>query len=868
MASSSAGGRGKSESSQAQLAVADSAAQARRHVWHLLLIAFLVVILPLVIGGFAIRETARTQRALIETTRLAHASLLAARIAGAVLDLRKDTIALSKVPEIAAVLSRRDTVNGQLLLEAARAASLQYRALKLEDADDVVVAVSPDDASQIFQGTGASTDATPEMAQARRDGEDTLWVVRFTVRDVSGRRVGSVAAAISLGQILHEEDQGVTGTTGALSLVDGEGQFLVSTDAALAGQRIEAEKLLAALSSGKPATRYYTSASAHREEFAALVPVTQMPLFVLLSGATSELEAPLVPLGRWMWIAFLALILSSAAMFWRALHSFRHYDRRLIRECGLATGVIDGTSDMVSVKDAEGRYLLVNDPGAKFLHHTREEIVGRTDADVMSEQDAERTIKYDREVLESGKPTKREVSGVDPLTGKPYVVWTARHPLRNRQGEVAAVVGVTRVVTERNSLIAALRDGEQRLRLIADNIPGLVSYINRDERFEFANAKVLEATGTDALGLIGRSLREVSGEEIYQDVAEHVACALRGERATFESRYSTKGRALLLRTTYVPDVAPDGGVRGFYAVAFDITDLKTIEMLLAASEAKLRLISDNLPALVAYIDADRRFGFNNATYSQWFERPAGEITGRRLADVMKPDLLALIEPRLDEAFAGVPVEFEFNWAESQRYLRGTFIPDSSAGGEVVGVYSLIYDITAQKATEAKLLEQAQIDSLTGLPNRRALRKRLAEEIARSERYGHPLAVMYLDMDNLKTVNNTRGHEGGDLALKEFARRLVQSVRDSDLVARLSGDEFVVVLVAVEDADSAAAVADHIARNLREPFDIFGSPHTLSASIGVSLRRPMETDLDELLRRADHALYEAKAAGRGCCIVQL
>lgn len=858
--------RRNAEASQAQIAVADSAAQARRHVWHLLFIAFLAVALPLLIGGFAIRQAAQSQRALIESTRLAHASLVSAHVTGAVLDLRKDTIALSRSPEVSAVLSRQDAAGGRKLLEAALATSPYYRALKLENAADEVVALSPD-AARVFDGLPLSSTATPELAQARRDGDDTVWVVRFTVRDAAGRRVGSVASAISLGGILREEDAAITGETGALSLLDRGGNILASTDASLAGSRIGAAEMLAALEAGKRATRYYHSELNQRPEFAALVPVTQLPLFVMLGSATSEVEAPLVPLERWAWLGFLALIVSSAGMFWRALHSFRHYDRRLIRECGLATGVIEGTSDMVWVKDAQGRYLLVNEPGAEFLHHTKDEIVGHTDADVMTEQDAARTIKYDREVLESGRPTKREVSGIDPLTGKPYVVWTARHPLRNRRGEVAAVVGVTRDVTERNRLIAALRDGEQRIRLIADNIPALVSYIGRDQRFGFANAKVLQSIGTKAENPIGRTLREVSGEEVYRDVSEHVAAALRGERATFESRFSIEGRQMLLRTTYVPDVAPDGEVRGFYAVAFDITDFKTVEMLLAASEAKLRLIADNLPALVAYIDVDRRLSYNNATYAQWLERPSAEIAGRRLADVMDPELLGLIQAPLEEAFAGMPVEFEFAWPASQRYLHATFIPDVRAGGDVVGIYSLIYDITAQKATEARLRALAQIDSLTGLPNRRALRKRLKEGIARSERYGHALAVMYLDMDKLKTINDTRGHEAGDLALKAFAKRLVASVRDSDMVARLSGDEFVVVLEAIEDADSASAVADHIARTLREPLEILGQPHTLSASIGVSLRRPGENDLDELLRRADHALYEAKSAGRARCIVR-
>ncbi len=846
--------------------MADSAAQARRHVWHLLILAFLVVIVPLAIGGFAIREAARTHRALIESTQLARASLVSAHIAGAVLDARKETIALTKVPEIGSILTRRDEISGRRLLDAARETSPYFRALKLEDADDVVIAAVPDDAGRLFDGTPVTSDVEPDMAQARRDGDDALWVVRFTVRDVAGRRVGSVAAAISFGRILEDEDRAVAGDTGVLLLVDRQGHVLVSS-AHTRTPPLEAVELLTALQAGQQTTLYYPSRSQQEADFAALVPITQLPLFVVIATPSREIQAPLVPLERWLWLAFLALIVSSAAMFWRALHSFRHYDRRLIRECGLATGVIDGTSDMVFVKDAQGRYLLVNDPGAEFLHHTKEEIVGRTDIEVMGEQDAARTVKYDREVLESGKPTKREVSGIDPMTGKPYVVWTARHPLRNRRGDIAAVVGVTRDVTERNRLIAALREGEQRLRLITDNIPAQVAYIDRNERFEFANAKLLQAIDSEVASPIGRTLLEVSGEAAYGELAEHVAIALRGERATFERLFALKGRQLLLRTTYVPDVAPDGEVRGFYAVAFDITDLKTIEMLLAASEAKLRLIADNLPALVAYIDPDRRLSFANATYSRWLELPATEITGRKLAEVMNPGLLARIEPRLDEAFAGQPVEFEFDWPQAQRYLHGTFIPDRRENGDVAGIYSLIYDITAQKAVEAKLREQAQIDPLTGLPNRRALNHRLAEGIARSERYGHPLAIMFLDMDKLKRINDTVGHEGGDLAIKEFARRLIASVRESDFVARISGDEFVIMLEAIEDATDASAVADHIATNLSAPLDIFGAPQTLSASIGVTMRRPAEHDADELLRRADYALYEAKAAGRGRCVIR-
>ena len=107
------------------------------------------------------------------------------------------------------------------------------------------------------------------------------------------------------------------------------------------------------------------------------------------------------------------------------------------------------------------------------------------------------------------------------------------------------------------------------------------------------------------------------------------------------------------RSIYVPDVGPDGGVRGFYAMMFDITDLTTGRMRLAASEARLRLITDNLPVFISYIDRERRFRFNNATYAQWLGKPLEEITGQRVEDVTDPQSYALIWPNLDAAFTGV-----------------------------------------------------------------------------------------------------------------------------------------------------------------------------------------------------------------------
>lgn len=844
------------------LTIADSAADRRRHVWHLFFLALLSVAVPLAIGGYALRQAASAQRVLVETTRLAQADVLAAHVSGAFLELRKDVIALAKESTTAAALSLQDRAGGIKAMDLARKDSAFYAALALLDADDVALAISPGSAAEVFKGIAASEDDARSITGLKRDGKDFVWVLRFTVRDAQGKRVGSLAAAISLGAILRAGNHHFVGATQHASLVNADGTVLASSDSFVQGRRLSAPEIIAALNAGQRVNVRHFSDLRQRDELSAIVPVVQAPFFAVISEAGGAVDAPLAMVERWLWLGFLALTISSAGMFWHALRTFRHYDRRLIRECSLATGVIEGTSDMVFVKDAEGRYLLVNEPGANFLKHTREEIVGQTVSDVMASRDAEQTLKNDKEVLDSGRPTKREFSGTDAVTGKPYVVWTARHPLRDKQGVVAAVVGVTRDVTDRHRLIDALREGEQRVRLIADNLPALVAYVDRDERYQFANAKLIDSLGPDSSNPLGRTLREVSGDEIYDSQTQHLAAALGGELVTFEGKFSVRGRQQIYRSTYVPDVGPDGDVRGFYAMTFDITDLKTVETLLAANEARLRLIADNIPVLVSYIDRERRFGFNNAAYADWLGRPLGEITGRLLAEVLDPQLLALIEPHLDAAFEGCPAEFEFASPRTSRVFHGTYIPDYDDLGATIGVYGVLYDVTAQKEIEHALRQEAQLDSLTGLPNRRRFMKSLNEAIARGERDGPEIAVMFLDLDRLKSINDRFGHHVGDMALQEFAKRLSANVRTTDTVARIAGDEFVILLEAIHDSVEAARLADKISSAVQAPFELMDKQIVLSASMGIALRRAGEIDAGDFLQRADAAMYTVKRAGRG------
>jgi diguanylate cyclase (GGDEF)-like protein len=167
------------------------------------------------------------------------------------------------------------------------------------------------------------------------------------------------------------------------------------------------------------------------------------------------------------------------------------------------------------------------------------------------------------------------------------------------------------------------------------------------------------------------------------------------------------------------------------------------------------------------------------------------------------------------------------------------------------------------ARTAELRELLMRDMLTGLPNRRALMQALPEALARAARVGRPCAVLFIDLDGFKQVNDTRGHEEGDALLRQFGARLLNGIRETDMAARLAGDEFVVVLELLTDARDAENKAHVLLDQLARPYRLAGGSVQVGASIGVALQLPHELqDPVRLLARADQAMYDAKRKGKG------
>lgn len=281
------------------------------------------------------------------------------------------------------------------------------------------------------------------------------------------------------------------------------------------------------------------------------------------------------------------------------------------------------------------------------------------------------------------------------------------------------------------------------------------------------------------------------------------------------------------------------------------------------SERLLRVVTDHIPAMVSYIDLDQRFVFSNSAHQKWSHHPLAQLEGHTLNEVYDQATYRLHRENFDVAAAGDTAEFEFEQISqgATKHLVATYIPQFDERGAVIGVCSMIHDITPLKRIEQELTKLARYDALTGLPNRYQLQQRLQEAINRSARSGTLGGVLFLDIDQFKAINDTFGHHAGDIVLKEFGARLVAAVRSTDLVSRLAGDEFVIVLEGLNAKIEIAAVSEKIVQAMRLPFHIGGQPRVISTSIGAAVFSRAGSDQSLILRSADEAMYRAKQEGR-------
>lgn len=413
----------------------------------------------------------------------------------------------------------------------------------------------------------------------------------------------------------------------------------------------------------------------------------------------------------------------------------------------------------------------------------------------------------------------------------------------------------------------ALRQSEERMQIIADNIPALVAYIDADQRYHFCNRAFEDWLHMSRKLMLGRTVREVWGAERYALFKPNIERTLRGERVTYDYTVSEAGVVRTVLANYVPDLDPGGRVKGFFVLASDITALATARDELRREQARLESALDGSSVALWDTDLRTRRVYLSEAWSVIIGAPRGETTTttEELVGILHPDDVDAVRRASLEAIKGLRANYalehrvrtragEWRWIIS----RGR-VTERDASGRALRMIGTNVDITERRRLEEAIQSAAQLDVLTGLANRALFDERLKLAAARCRRQGGQIAVLYLDLDNFKQVNDTLGHAAGDTLLKDFAARLRQSVRATDTVARFGGDEFVVLLEDVKVSANAVSVAEKIIADARQPLSIEGREIVATSSIGIAYG----TGLDEenLVKRADGALYQAKKAGR-------
>jgi diguanylate cyclase (GGDEF)-like protein/PAS domain S-box-containing protein len=533
----------------------------------------------------------------------------------------------------------------------------------------------------------------------------------------------------------------------------------------------------------------------------------------------------------------------------------------------LLDAVLESIDVAVVACDAEGKLTLFNKK-ARMLHGLDRECIESPDWSKhysLYEADGRTPLATDEVPLVRvlrGEVVREQALTVAPAGRPAATLLASGRPLKSASGRALGAVVALTDITERNTAREQLEASERRLRAITENLPALIGKVNAAGKFVFLNGRAVQFYGKPAEALIGHDVRDAYSEHEYAKLEPHLRRVHAGERTAFEDVIEVNGRQLYYQCAFVPQRAPDGTPDGYYAMAFDMTARRLSELRQAESEERLRTITDNVPVLIAHLDADRRYAFANAVHASWLGVQPEKIIGLTVEEAFGPAFYAPQARALEQAWLGhaSQCEHEIVRKNHTRIAHSTFLPQLR-DGRVVGVYILTTDATASRMHERSLHALAHTDPLTQLPNRRRFEQALAGAASRSRQGDRDCALLYLDVDFFKQINDRYGHATGDDVLVEFARRLRASVRSTDLVARLAGDEFTVLLHDVRSESDVERVARKILDAVAEPFVLAGRTLKVGTTIGIGLAAGGGIDPRALMETADRALYAAKEAGR-------
>lgn len=514
--------------------------------------------------------------------------------------------------------------------------------------------------------------------------------------------------------------------------------------------------------------------------------------------------------------------------------------------------------------DLKNQVLMINQRFCDILGRSREEIEGLSIQEFTHPEDAQWNMPLFVQRLQLGEPFQIEKRYLRP--GGSWI-WCAVNVsfVRDDTGEVASVIVIAQDIHERKVAEERTRKTQDLLQAVMDSVEDVIFVKDMHGRFVFVNKQV-----AGDRSLLGKRVQDLYPPELADGYIKADQPVLsKGEVTRVEETIPIKGAARQFQTVKVP-WWQDNQIVGLIGVSRDMTEQLQAARELRESRRKLATLIDNLPGLVYAADPDLPWPitFISEGAAELTGYPADDFASHRVnwADVVYPEDLAELEEAVSQArqdqrpfsavYRIITASNEIRWVLD----RGQFTYAES--GEAVSLDGFVGDITKQKQAEERIRWAAQHDPLTQLPNRALFNERLEAAVKTSLGTGCSLGLLFVDMDHLKQVNDTIGHDAGDCLIQEVANRLRKSVRDGDMVSRNGGDEFAILLPGLNGEAELNAVTESILKRLEELL-IYGSRMLdCRVSIGASIWPKQGSKLSEVMKQADMALQAAKASGRG------
>ena len=532
--------------------------------------------------------------------------------------------------------------------------------------------------------------------------------------------------------------------------------------------------------------------------------------------------------------------------------------------------LVETTTDWIWETDDQWRYVYVSPRAQDLFGYGPGELIGKTPFDLMPEGEISPKLEQSKSQAERRSAIYQIESRRIHKDGREVTVETSGLPVFDDAGKLVGYRGITRDITHRKSMELALRESEAHLRDIMQHAPIGLATVSLEGRFMEVNQSLCEIVGYAKDELKKLTFQEITYPDDLSSDLDNVRSLLAGDIPFYkmEKRYIKKSGEIVwiqLTGSLLRDAA--GAPFHFIAQIEDISERKAFEKRLQSERDFSNGILDTARSMVMVIDREGRIARINHEAQQFIGYTFEEIRDQPffwekfLPSEQRGDVRRVFDKLISGDIVARHENFWLRRDGSKRLFDWSNSILRNDVGEVEYLVTVGSDITELKLYQKQLESIAHSDTLTGLPNRVLLSDRLHQAMSRCLRRDSSLAVVYLDLDGFKAINDRYGHDVGDQFLINISYRLKDVLRECDTLARIGGDEFVAVLVDLDEPQDCEPILARLLQAAADPVKSGDAELQVSASIGVSFYPGDNVDADQLMRHADQAMYQAKRAGK-------